>query len=604
MKPNQAEWQAFLEALRNAPERPGCYLFLDGVGKVLYVGKANNLRNRVQTYRRQGADGRLRFVELFRRAKSVEFRVTDHEIEAVLLEDQLVKRHQPPLNVLLKDDKAFLLIHLDTDHPWPRLGLARRRRGPGEFFGPFGSAWAARRSKKLLMKVFGLRDCSDHTLANRRRPCLKYDIGLCSAPCVGKVEAHQYERALQQARSVLKGEVKALIQEQKHKMEKASAAMEYESAMRARDRMQALQALAAPQKVRLQRNADFDVLGIDERGHFALLEYREGEWVHTRQGQLPWVEEPGAMVGQLLPALYRVAGAEIPPEILVAALPEEGPSLQRWFSELSGRKVEILAPARGERRALVRMAESNARAQKGARPGGPWLVTAERLASLLQASPPAVVDCIDVSHFQGQERVAAKVRFVEGRPDRDQYRRYLVAGGVGNDDFEAMDQVLRRVVRRSREEGLADLVILDGGRLQLDAGLQAVRDMKADLPLAALAKARKGRGPVAAEERLFVPGRSQAVILERGSPERLFLERIRDEAHRFAVSYHRRKRENLRLVLEQVPGVGPKRRKLLLKTYASLAAIRDADRHELAALPSMNWELAEAVQEHLLRVLP
>ena len=601
------EEPSFAEQLRAAPERPGVYLFRDAEGRVLYIGKARNLRRRVQVYRRRGADGRFQMAELLARAVSVEWRVTDHEIEAVLLEDQLVKRHQPPLNLQLRDDKAFLLVHLDSGHRWPRLGLARRRRGRGEFFGPFGSAWAARRTKRLLMQAFGLRDCSDHTLANRSRPCLKHGLGLCSAPCVGLVEAREYRQAVERAREVLQGRVREPLERERRRMEEASARQEYETALRARDRMRALEALAAPQKVRLEGDQDFDVAGIDERGQFAVLEYRGGEWIHTRHGRLPLRGEPAAMYGELVPALYRDGGgAEIPPRLYLGALPEEHEALEAVLSERAGHRVRLLAPARGEKRALVRMAEANARARAGAAPRLPWPELAARLGALTGLPAPAVVDCVDLSHLQGRERVASRVRFVEGRPEREAWRRFLVGGGVGNDDFAGMAEVVGRLLRRAGEEGLPDLLVLDGGRGQLEAGMAAAREAGfPEAPLAALAKARRGRGPVAAEERLFLPGRAEPVILERGSPERLFLERVRDEAHRFALSFHRSRRENVRLILEQVPGIGAARRKQLLDLCGGdLQVLRGMDPERLAALPGMRRELAERVLRHLEEVLP
>ena len=594
------------EQLQAAPVQPGVYLFREADGRVLYVGKARNLRNRVQVYRRAGADGRLRMAELLSRAEAVEFRVTDNEKEALLLESRLAKRYQPPLNVHLKDDKSFLLVQIDTRHRWPRIGLAREHRhGKGEFYGPYGSAGAARRAKRLLQKAFGLRDCSDHTLMNRSRPCLKYDVGLCSAPCVGVVSEEEYAAGLEGAREVLRGEVRDCIRSEQRRMEEASAALQYETALRARDRMRALEALAAPQKVRLSAERDFDVVGLDERGHFAVLEYREGEWIGSSQGLVPVRDAPAAMVGELLSALYVSGEREIPPEILVGALPEEAEALEALLRERLSRRVAIRAPRRGEKRALVRMAESNARAQRGARASAPWPTVAERLAEITRYAPPAVVDCIDVSHMQGKERVAARVRFVEGRPDRAQYRRYLVGGGVGNDDFAAMREVMSRFLAKIDVEGIPDLIVLDGGRLQLDAGRRAASEAGVDPPLAALAKARRGRGPVAAEERLFLPDRSDPAVLAPGSPERLFLERIRDEAHRFAISYHRNRRHSLRLILEQVPGIGQKRRKAILDAFAGdLARVRDAAPDDLAAVEGMTPELAEAVQRHLAEVLP
>jgi len=590
--------------LRAAPARPGCYLFRDSAGTVLYVGKARELRARVQVYRKPGADGRERLADLLDHAVSVEFFVTETEAEAVLLEDRLVKLHRPARNVLLKDDKAFLFLHLDTRHAFPRLGLARRRSGPGEFFGPHASAGAARRAKRLIQKAFGLRDCSDHTLRNRARPCLKHPLGLCTAPCVGMIGVGEYERALEQAREVLQGHVRAPLREARRRMEEASARLEYETALRERNRARALEALAAPQRVRLDRTRDFDVLGLDVRGQFALLEYREGDWISTRTGRIPLAEGRLRALGELVPALYRDR-EEIPPEILLPELPEEAAAIEGAFSTRAGRRVRLTVPRRGERRALLRLAEANARAQRGEAATAPWPAVAARLAELIPYGAPSVVDCIDVSHLQGSDRVASKVRFVEGRPDRGQYRRFLVGGGVGNDDFGAMREVVGRVLARADEEGVADLLVLDGGALQLQAGLRAASECGIEAPLAALAKARRGRGPVAAEERLFIPDRKEPIVLERGSPERLFLQRIRDEAHRFAITYHRRRRENVRLILEEVPGIGPRKRARLLDAFGGdLRRLRDADPAELAALPGMNAGLAARVQRHLHRVLP
>jgi excinuclease ABC subunit C len=386
-------------------------------------------------------------------------------------------------------------------------------------------------------------------------------------------------------------------------MEQASATQEYEIALRARDRSRALQALAEPQKVRLEAGRDFDVLGIDERGYFALLEYRDGDWVGTRHGQVPMLESPAAAVSQLIPALYR-DGAEIPAEILMPALPEESAAIASVLASQADHKVSLHAPARGQKRALLRMAESNARARKGEIAQASWPVLAERIAQITHLDPPAVVDCIDISHLQGKERVASKVRFVEGRAERSSFRRYLVGDGQGNDDYEAMREIVGRILQRAGQEGLADLIVLDGGRGQLNAGFDAVRTVGVGAPLVALAKARKGRGPVAAEERLFIPDREGPIILEPRSPERLFFERIRDEAHRFAITHHRKRRENLRLVLEQIPGIGPAKRKVLLDwCEGDLRKLRQAPREMLLELPGMSADLIDSLQIHLYRVL-
>ncbi len=594
----------FSRDLQQAPARPGVYLFKDAQGKVLYVGKAIHLRKRVQVYRRPGADGRERMKGLLTTATAAEFRVTDNEKEAILLEDRLVKLYQPSLNVLLKDDKSFLYVQLTTDHPFPAVRVARKRGKSGTFFGPYPFAGAARRSKRLLQGAFGLRDCSDHTLRNRARPCLKYGMGLCSAPCVQKIEKEAYARAVESAISVLGGKVDLHLQKEKKKMLEASAVRNYESALRARDRMRALQALAEPQKVRLQKKKDFDVLGLDERGYFALLQYRDGEWLHTRRGSVPFLPSPAETISQLLVALYQ-HDEDFVPEILVGALPEEKEGLEACFSQRLGQRVRIFAPQRGAKRALLRMAESNARAQAGSQLRVPWQEVSQRIATLLHQQAPAIVDCIDISHLQGKERVASKVRFTEGQATRSAYRRYLVGGGVGNDDFAAMREVVARVLARADEDGLPDLLVLDGGQGQLSAALESLAASKMSLPMVALAKARKGRGPIAAEERLFLPGGAGPCVLDRGTPERLFFERLRDEAHRFAIGYHRRRRENLRLVLEEVPGIGPSRRRVLLDAYqGKLDRIRDAPVEELMQLPGMQKALAVEVKKHLQRVMP
>ncbi len=598
--------KVFSDTLKNAPLRPGCYLFRDQSGKILYIGKARVLRNRVQVYRRAGADGRARLADLLRLASTAEFFVTDSEKEAVLLEERLVKKHQPSMNVLLKDDKSFLFIQIETQKEWPKLSLARRKaKGKGVFFGPYPSASAARRAKRLLMQAFGLRDCTDHTLRNRTRACLKHSIGMCLGPCVGLVSAEDYDFAIQGASEVLGGKVGSRVADETQAMKLASASLDYENALRSRNRIQALKALREKQKVRLATSEDFDVLGLDERGWFALLQYRGGDWVGTRRGKASlWINREDA-IRQALAALYSPDSETLPPTVLVSELPEEH---EEWLASEASRvswKPLLRVPCRGEKKALLRMAESNARAMAGEKSHLDWPALALRLSELLHFPLPAVVECVDISHFQGSDRVASKVRFVEGIPEPSSYRRYLIGGGVGNDDFEAMREVVGRIVRSRERDGLADLFILDGGQLQHNAGLESLGGLAAEIQMVGLAKARKGRGPIAAEERVFLPGKRTPIILEPGSPERHFFEKIRDEAHRFAIQYHRKRREDLRLILEQVPGVGPAKRKTLLDFYqGKLERIRDASLEELAALQGLNVELAKAVQEHLEAILP
>ena len=595
---------SFLADLQRAPDKPGCYLFFDPSARVLYVGKAKSIRRRVQVYRKKGADGRERFHNMLSEVASAEFRVTSSEKEALLLESNLVKAHQPPLNVLLKDDKSFLYLSLDRAHEFPRIGFARKPGKRGDFFGPYPSASSARQAKRLLKQAFGLRDCSDHTLANRSRPCLQAEVGLCSAPCVRWVSKKDYEESVQNAIQVLKGNVDPRIREEIQMMERASETMEYESALRAQKRIKALRALGEPQHVQFDVKRDFDVIGLDERGEFVVLEYRGGSWLHTRQGTIPWIETRESALASLIPALYS-SQEDFPGEVLLPNLPDSEEALLSWMKEKAGRRVRFCYPKRGEKRALLRMAESNARARKGVLTSAQWPEVSKRLAERLHIPPPRVVDCVDISHLQGKETVASKVRFIEGRPEPAQWRRFLLAEEVGNNDFLAMEQVVGRIFARASEEGMADLLVLDGGPGQLSSVWKVLSPNHPRRSVVALAKARKGRGALQAEERIYIRGEPDPLILDPQTPERLFLERIRNEAHRFAITYHRKKRENLRFVLEQVPGVGPAKRKALLDfCKGDLTALKETSAQTLTDLKGIGLALAEDILAHLQRVLP
>ncbi len=594
---------SFVEALAGAPSRPGCYVLEDGCGHVLYVGRAVDIRKRTRVYLRPGADGRARLADLLEKARGANFRVCGSEVEAILLEEQLVKELQPPLNVLLKDDKGFLHIRLGMHHAFPGISLTRRKDRQGRTWGPFAHAGEARRTKKLLQRAFGLRDCSDSTLANRSRHCIKHEMDLCSAPCVGKRKKGLYQQDLDAARKVLKGETGGLIAEAEIAMEKASASENYEAALRARDRMTALRSLNEPQRVRLRRGEDFDVLGLDERGCFSLLEYRGGAWLGSRHGEARVVPGFEAAVSSLLSALYGPT-AEIPPEILLPAFPEDATAIEDWLSGVAGHRVRLKVPLRGEKRALVRLAESNARTLNSQSSRSSWGPVARALAPWAGGSPPAVVDAVDVSHFQGKDRVASRVRFVEGVAVPESWRRFVVKAGDGNDDARAMREVVGRILL-GKSGGLPDLLVLDGGPPQLAAGLLAAGDAESSLPMVALAKARDGGFVPAKEERIWIPGAEEAIPLREGHAARFFLEEIRDEAHRFAIAYHRSRRSNIKPVLSRVSGIGPVRGRALLEwSGGDLGRIRDAAPRDVAAVPGMNLGLAETVQQHLRDYLP
>ena len=593
----------FVEQLKDAPSSSGVYVFRDRREQVLYVGKAKNIKQRVQVYSRDGADGRSRLEDLLEVAATAEFLITDNEVEAIILESQLIKTHYPPMNVLLKDDKTFLFIRLGTSHQWPRLSLVRNRKGRGEHFGPYPNASTARRAKRLVQKLCQLRDCSDSTLANRSRPCLKFGIKLCLAPCVAKCDAEEYSQALDNTRDILNGNVAPLLASERQAMARYSQEMAYENALRCRDNIKALESLQQKQNVRLVSGKDFDVVAIDVRGAYAVLQYRDGDWLHSTTGFVPLFDDSQNAMSKLLIALY-ADGADVPPEVLIDIEPKDLNQIQDAIASKTNSKFELLIPQRGQKRALVKMAQRNAQSLKGEQRALPYSSVARTICSLFDVPAPHIVDCIDVSHLQGNQCVASKVRFVDGQPEQSSYRHYLIAGGTGNDDFAAMREVVSRVLARRATEGLPDLLILDGGAQQLTSGQQILERDQVDLPLLSLAKARSSKIGIQAEERVFMVGREQPVVLPRGTDIRHFFERIRDEAHRFAISHHRRRRESLRLVLEKIPQIGMRRRQVLLDYCGGdLSILANAQIDDLTALKGIHAELAHDVQNYLRREL-
>ncbi len=606
-------------SLSSVSDRPGVYLFRDEGGKVLYVGKARNLRSRLQTYRTPGGDGRLSIRFLERDAARVETIVTRTEQEALLLEDTLIKQHKPAHNVRLKDDKSFLMIRIDQDERFPRLKLVRahkpgagKGRGRSRLFGPYASARAVRQTLSDLHRVVPLRDCTDAVLAHRSRPCLKHQIGLCSAPCVGLIDDADYAELVERAARILSGDVSQLEHDLDQRMRAASERQEYELAAAWRDRLAALRRTVERQGVRPGARVDRDVLGLARTGEQALvhrLAFREGRLAESRahafRSELPDEE----LLHVVLSALYRPGRREVPAEIVVPCRPAEPELLEHGLGE----GLALVVPTSGERRRMLELAGENARAELTRREAarGADEDAVRRLARLVEVEPgetPLVVDCFDVSNLQGRAVVASRVRFRGGFADRAGYRRFRVRSVAGQDDFASMREVVARSLRRGlKEEDLPDLIVIDGGRGQLSAALRAREDAGAwDVRIVALAKARaertvQGRRRAASEERLFLDPDAEPIELPRHSAVRHLLERLRDEAHRFAITYHRKERGRLRSRLDSIPGVGPARRRALLTRFGSVAGVQKASVEELAGVPGIGAELARAILEHLAR---
>jgi excinuclease ABC subunit C len=604
-------------SIDGVPDLPGVYLFEDDAGKVLYVGKARALKKRLASYRRPGGDGRLGVLFLEQEATRVRTIVTRTEGEALLLEDELIKTHQPPYNVRLKDDKSFLMIRLDQDERFPRLKFVRahdRKRGKGtgrsRFFGPFASARSVRRTMSDLHRIVPLRDCSDAVLNNRSRPCLKHQIGLCSAPCVDLIDEARYAELVERAVAVLAGDTRELESDLRGRMDQAAERLEYEQAAFWRDRIEALRRTAERQGVRPSDSIDRDALGLARLGERAVvhrLAFRGGQLVESRSHTFRTQLADEDALNDVVTALYGTAGRRKPPrEVLVPCLPSEADLL----AELYGIE-RFVVPSSGERKRFLEVAGENARSHLEQTTGAETeqaeaLQKVARLADLDPDAPPEVIDCYDISNIQGSNVVASRVRFRRGVPDRAGYRRFKVRTVDGQDDFASMAEVVGRSMRRGlKDDDLPDLVVIDGGAGQLGAALAARDEAGAfHVPFVGLAKARSertvgGRKVGASEERLYLSPDREPLVLPKHDAGRYLLERLRDEAHRFAITFHRKQRGKITSRLDAIPGVGEARRKALLRTFGSATGVERASVEQIAAVPGIGDELAREILRRL-----
>ncbi len=611
------DFQAKVEHL---PARPGVYLMKDDRGRVLYVGKAKNLRARVRTYLRPGADGRQRVRFLMSRVADLDWVVTDTEKEALILENTLIKRHRPRYNVDLRDDKTYLSLRLDVHSPFPRLSMVRQVKRDGALYlGPYSSARSLRETVDLIQRIFPLRQCRDRHLRPRDRPCLYCQMRGCRAPCCGRITEADYREIVDQVVAFLKGRAGPLLDDLKRQMADAADRLAFEEAARLRDRIRAVTLTLERQKAVTHRPVDRDVVALVRDGtdiEVVVLVIRAGNLIDRRAyGFAGREDDAGAEVlAQFLRRYYR-DDRIVPAEVVVGAAlgQDESGLLEDWLGDIRGRRVRVVHPKRGEKAALVRLAEENARqslAERRRTRVGYGAALDEVRTRLGLDAPPRRIECFDVSNVHGHEAVASRVVFADGVPRKDEYRRFRVNTVAGADDFAMLYEVIaRRLARRDRPGWeLPDLLLVDGGKGQLGMALKAVEDAGVDgLAVAGIAKARTRPGPAAGDpgdrivDRLFLPGRSNPVVFPPRSAGLFLLQRVRDEAHRFAVSYHRRRRRNATLasVLDAVPGVGEKRRAALLRRFGSIEGVRAAGVDEIAAVPGIPRAVAERIAESL-----
>lgn len=601
----------FSDAIRNAlavlPEKPGVYLMHDATGKVIYVGKAVVLKNRVRSYFRNLASHTPKVKAMVAKIAEIETIVTSSEVEALILECNLIKKYRPRYNISLKDDKTYPYLKVTVNEEFPRLFVTRRQSRDGaKYYGPYADAGAMHATVKLLRSMFPLRTCRK---MNPDRPCLNYHIKRCLAPCAGYVGREEYQQMIRSVCMVLDGRTTELERDLKQRMQEAADNYAFEEAARLRDQLQAVMRLNESQKAVTNNGGDMDVFGFAQDMTGACVQIffvRKGRLIGRDNFFLQNEgDEPGEIMTAFVKQYYNEA-TFIPREIVLPYLPEadEQQLIEMWLAERAERRVELLKPQRGVKRELLKLAADNAvkLLDERLRKGSLSLKNDEQAAEELQRAlgmtqPLERMDCFDISHTQGSETVASMVVFRNGSISKKDYRKYKIVSAEGKpDDFKSMQEVVYR--RYKDYEDLPSLVVIDGGKGQLSSALEVLHGLGLDdLHVVGLAKR---------EEEIFKPHQSESILLDRDSAALHLIQRIRDEAHRFAITYHRKLRgkRNLVSVLDHVEGIGPKRRRELWKAFKTLDAMRAASVEELAQVESMNHAAAQTLYDFFRLELP
>jgi excinuclease ABC subunit C len=581
------------------PDSPGAYLFRDSHGQVLYVGKAKSLRKRVANY--FGKDLQVRTQAMVDAADSVDWIVTDSEVAALMLEYSLIKKHRPRFNIRLRDDKSYPYLAITRSDEWPRARVMRGRKRKGtEYFGPYAHTYAIRKTLDELLKTFPIRTCSDGLFRRQKaqgRPCLLFHIEKCSGPCVGEVSADEYQEYVDGLARFLGGDTDQIVEQLRTNMETAAHDLAYEQAARFRDRLHDTQRAIARQEVVTDRPEDFDLIALEEddlEASVQVLTVRRGRVVGRLGTVLDKVEDvsAGELIASMLRELY---GEERPPQaVLVQELPPDTNLWAEWLSERRGGLVSLRVPQRGAKRRLLETARTNAReafARHRLRRQSDHNARARALRSLQDTLglpvPPLRIEAYDISTIQGTNTVGSMVVLEDGLPKNSDYRRFRIRSVDGQDDFASMEEVLRRrfaaylkerdlpVEERGRFSYPPSLVLIDGGAGQLSRAVRVLGDLDLDIPVVGLAKRM---------EEVYLPGRPEPIRIPRDEEALHLLQRVRDEAHRFAITYHRKLRDRTMIdsTLDDVPGIGPTRKKALLRRFGSLKRIRAANREELS----------------------
>jgi len=596
--------------LSNIPASPGVYLMKNAEGQVIYVGKAVNLRNRVRSYFQESRNPHALTGEALRRVADIDYIITDTEVEALILENTLIKKHKPRYNVKLKDDKRYPFVKVTANEPFPGLYVTRIvERDGAKYFGPFARNYATRQTVKELTKMFPIRTCNLQLKEseNKHKVCLNYSIERCPGPCEDRVDKEEYDQIVRDACLFLGGKKELVIKELHKEMQAAAADLQFEKAAKIRDRIEAVEKTIEKQKIESPNGDDEDVIGFAQKEDEAcvqVLMFREGKLIEREHYFLTGTRE--ATASDILTAFleqYYFESSFVPKTILLQDSVEYVEAIRKWLAEKRGSGVTIHVPKQGQKRKLVEMAAKNARSileQKELN----VVLTADDNPALLQLQeilalprPPQRIEAFDISNLGSDFAVGSMVVFEEGEPAKSEYRRFRIRTVEGQDDFAMMREVVsRRYFRTVKENEVSpDLILIDGGKGQLNSAVEALKDLDLDnSPTIGLAKQF---------EHIFVPGKSEPIILQRNNPALHLIQRIRDEAHRFAIAYHRklRSKELTHSILDEIPGIGPKRKQALLSHFGSIEKIQEASLDELLAVKGMTHRIAEHMLKHLVK---
>ena len=630
--------------LNSLPHRPGIYLMKDADGKILYVGKANSLYNRVRSYFQESSDLGPKNRSMVAKVDDIEFLVVKNEVEALVLESNYIKQYRPKYNVLLRDDKNYPYIKVSLMEDFPRVYRVRSFQHDGNrYFGPYTHSGAVDSTLDLLNKLFAFRTCryDASNWAPPRdgeapagwkqkllpRPCTQYYIHRCIAPCVGYATREEYDKVIQQVILFLEGKHDEVVKHLQEQMQEAAENLNFEEAARIRDRIRAVERILEKQRIiHTEGQDDQDVIALASAGDETCAQvffFRGGKLVGREYFILQGTRDssPAEVMGSFLQQFYE-SSPHVPAEIIVEVEPDDRAVLQSWLKEKRRGTVVISAPKRGEKLGLVEMVKQNAQEvleQQRIK----WLTDSQKTQMALEelqdalnlAAPPYRIECYDISNTQGTNSVGAMVVFEAGRPKNSEYRRFKIKTVEGPNDFASLQEMLRRRFRRQAlKEGenteqveqeqdtsfqhdwaMPDLIIIDGGKGQLSAAMEVLQELRIDIPTVALAKEN---------EEIFIPGSPDPIILPRSSQGLYLVQRIRDEAHRFGITYHRKLRSErtFKSALDEIPGIGPKRKQALMKHFGSVRAISAASVEDLAALNGMTRDAAEKVKEYIGRV--